>query len=193
MTTLRCSLELSLDEGAERQQEAVTTALEQTENVIEMIQLMREYVEIEPAEDATVIAVMPILRSVVEELSSLAEVGQVRMRIEGTCRAELLTSEQKMRNAFRYLISAMIERSAGGEIELLLSEAPSGWVLRIGGRLDWGLQSGRCGTSFLPAGVSETSRAMGRMRVAVAARWLESAGVVLVFDEHAPEFILRMP
>ena len=46
LTSLRCSLELSLElsieEVAEQQQESVAIALQQTEKVIGMIQLMRE-------------------------------------------------------------------------------------------------------------------------------------------------------
>src|SRR5712692_3112988 len=51
LTTLRCSLELSLDhateEVAEEQQASVSAALQQTEKVIGMIQLMREYLDAE--------------------------------------------------------------------------------------------------------------------------------------------------
>ncbi len=59
LTSLRCSLELSLDlplelsrelsikEVAEQQQESVAAALQQTEKVIGMIQLMREYLDAE--------------------------------------------------------------------------------------------------------------------------------------------------
>ena len=41
LTSLRCSLELSIDEVADRQQATVSVALQQTEKVIGMIQLMR--------------------------------------------------------------------------------------------------------------------------------------------------------
>ncbi len=51
LTTLRCSLELSLDHAtevvAEEQQASVSAALQQTEKVIGMIQLMREYLDAE--------------------------------------------------------------------------------------------------------------------------------------------------
>ena len=55
LTSLRCSLELSLqlpldrsiEEVTEQQQASVSAALQQTENVIGMIQLMREYLDAE--------------------------------------------------------------------------------------------------------------------------------------------------
>jgi signal transduction histidine kinase len=47
LTSLRCSLELSIEEVAEQQQESVSVALQQTEKVIGMIQLMREYLDAE--------------------------------------------------------------------------------------------------------------------------------------------------
>jgi signal transduction histidine kinase len=57
LTTLRCSLELSLDQEAqfpakqptkafmERQREGISVALQQTDEVIRLIQLMRDYLD----------------------------------------------------------------------------------------------------------------------------------------------------
>ncbi|MGB9235201.1 MAG: hypothetical protein WCC04_12370, partial [Terriglobales bacterium] len=126
LTTLRCSLELSLDETAEHQQQAVAAALEQTESVIGMIQLMREYLDAEQsAVGGLAIAFMPVLRNVVDELSPLGAIRNVRVRITGTCTAALSITAPWMRRALEYLISAMIERQPpGSEVAVLLDECP---------------------------------------------------------------------
>jgi len=88
LTSLRCSLELSLanDEKTDPRQETVSIALQQTERVIGMVQLMREYVEAEqPGPDANPSAMAPVARSVIEELCSIAAVHDIRLRLAGTC------------------------------------------------------------------------------------------------------------
>src|SRR5580700_1952914 len=98
LTGLRCSLELSLqlpvelsvEEIAEQRQESVAVALQQTEKVIGMIQLMREYLDAEQLEPkAYSSALMPALQSVIEGLSSIAAVRDIRLRLEGRCTATL--------------------------------------------------------------------------------------------------------
>ena len=94
LTSLRCSLELSLElspeELAEQQQGSVAVALQQTEKVIGMIQLMREYLDAEqPGPEACSTALAPALRSVIEELSSIAAVRGIPLRLVGTCTATL--------------------------------------------------------------------------------------------------------
>ena len=65
LTSLRCSLELSIDEVAEQQQATVSVALQQTEKVIGMIQLMREYLDAEqPGSEADPVALTPAVRAV---------------------------------------------------------------------------------------------------------------------------------
>jgi len=90
LTGLRCSLELSLDETAEQRHESVAVALHQTEQVIGMVQLMREYLDAEQAEPgAFSTALEPVIRGLVEDLSSIAAVRDVEVRLEGTCAATL--------------------------------------------------------------------------------------------------------
>ena len=118
LTGLRCSLELSLhlpldrsiEEVTEQQQASVSAALQQTEKVIGMIQLMREYLDAEqPEPQAFSSALAPALRSVIEELSSIAAVRGVRLRLVGTCVATLPVPESRLRLALQYLIATLIE------------------------------------------------------------------------------------
>ncbi len=187
LTTLRCSLELSLDEGAEQQQRTITTALEQTEDVIVLIQLMREYLDVEHGEaEGPAIALMPVLTSVSDDLSPLAALREVRIRMMGTCSVELSMKAAWMRRALEYLLSAMIERqSAGGEVVCRLSETPTEALVWIAGQLRIQSSSKRTRDS-----AGSTVR---RVRLAIAARVLESAGVTLAFDDGAPGLVLRIP
>jgi len=118
LTSLRCSLELSIDEAAAHRQESVAVALQQTEKVIGMVQLMREYLDAEhPLPEAYPVA--------------LAPVEGVTLQLVGTCKATLAASESWLRLALQYLIAAVVEteierQAAGRKVILLLGEGLGG-------------------------------------------------------------------
>ncbi len=197
LTGLRCSLELSLDlplelspeEVAEQQQESVAVALQQTEKVIGMIQLMREYLDAEhPGPEACSAALAPVLRSVIEELSSIAAVRGIQFRLVGTCTAALPVPEPRLRLALQYLIAAMMEAQPGGDkVALLLGEGPAGAVLRVEGERRF----------CEPVRAASPSAAtLRRVKLAIATRVFETAGALLVFGESdagPAAFVLRIP
>jgi hypothetical protein len=207
LTTLRCSLELSIDEATEQQQEAVGAALEQTETVISMIQLMREYLDVELAADEPPIAVMPVLKSVTESLSSVAALRDVQLRLIGSSTVTMRAAERQLRKAFEYLIQAMVDRQTpGSTLVLLLGEGPAGAVLRVEGEgrnrpETVGSPAKLMATAAVPVvgkGAPLPTRnslraTIRRVRLAIAARALESAGASLAFDDDACGFALRMP
>jgi signal transduction histidine kinase len=220
LTGLLCSLELSLqlpldcslEQVAEQQQANVSVALQQTERVIGMIQLMREYLDAEqPAPEAFSSALAPATRSVVEELSSIAAVRDVRVRLVGTCAATVPVPESRLRLALQYLITTLIEaQPVGGKVMLLLGEGPAGAVLRAEGdrgfrRLNFRDQEQSAAISQTKrdhAGAASTSPSvptLRRVRLAIASRVLEFAGASLVFGDgdHAAVdltgFVLRIP
>jgi hypothetical protein len=193
LTGLRCSLELSLQEAAEPQQERVAAALQQTEKVIAMVQLMREYVDAEqPAPMIFSTALLPVIRDLIEELSSIAAVRDVEVRFAGSCTATVPVPESRLRLALQYLIAATIEaQSAGGKVLLGLTESPAGAVLRVEG----------VGVSRVPlrptlATGSGASTTLRRVRLAIARRVLETAGASLVLvkgNGGDTGFVLRIP
>jgi hypothetical protein len=222
LTSLRCSLELSIsiDEVAEKRQETVSVALQQTEKVIGMIQLMREYLDAEqPGPEVLMTKLALSTWSVVEALSSIAAVRGVRLRLAGTCTVRVPLPESRLRLALQYLITAIIEaQPPGSKVMLLLGEGPAGAVLRVEGECDRKVDSGnnaRCGSSQTKLDRTKPDRAefdrsnvptaslststLRRVRLAIASRVLETAGASLVFSEHthsgaAPVgFILRIP
>jgi signal transduction histidine kinase len=202
LTSLRCSLELSLDpsveEVAEQQQESVAVALQQTETVIGMIQLMREYLDAEqpetPSSSSLSLSVFaPVLQSVIEALSSIAVVRGVRLRLVGSCSATLPVPESRLRLALQYLVTAAIEsQPVGGKVTLLLGEGPAGAVLRVEGE-SISQEFNSCDR----AGAMSTLR---RVRLAIASRVLEGAGASLVIGGGGDQtgvdpigFVLRIP
>jgi len=197
LTGLRCSLELSLqlpvdrsiEEVTEHQQASVSAALQQTEKVIGMIQLMREYLDAEqPEPQAFSSALAPATRSLIEELSSIAAVRDVRLRLVGTCTATVPVPESRLRLALQYLIAAMIEEQpVGGKVMLLLGEGPAGAVLRA---------EGESGFQQQKSSATSPQTTLRGVRIAIASRVLEGAGASLVFGGGAVDptgFVLRIP
>jgi len=211
LTSLQCSLELSIEEVAERQQESVAVALQQTEKVIGMIQLMREYVDAEqpgPEESATPLA--QVLRSVVEALTSIAAVRAVELRMVGTCSVTVPVPESRLRMALQYLIAGMVDAQSGGKVTLLLGEDAAEAVLRVEGERGFRSRSSRDPnyqdreqstanprTNRDRAGeTSGSTSTLRRVRLAIASRVLETAGAALVCSdgERDPSgFVLRVP
>jgi signal transduction histidine kinase len=195
LTSLRCSLELSFDEVAVQQQAAVGIALQQTERVIGMIQLMREYLDAEqPGPDtARRIPLDSVLREVIGDMDSLAEVRGVELHLEGACSATVSLDEPRLRLALQYLVSALIEGAGTGERVLLrLEEGSTESALRAGVR---GIP--RAGEVNLPVphrrstSIHETLR---MVRLAIAQRVLETGGTLLTIEAgDRPGFVLRIP
>jgi hypothetical protein len=221
LTSLRCSLELSLElspeEVTERQQESVAIALQQTERVIGMIQLMREYLDAEqPGPEACSTALAPALRSVIEDLSSIAAVRGIQLRLVGTCLAVVPVPELRLRLALQYLVTTMVEaQPAGSKITLLLGEGPAGAVLRVEGERgshepnvhelnfhelnfhDLEQSATSQPAKLDPVRASSASLStLRRVRIAIARRVLETAGASLVLadgDAGPTGFVLRFP
>jgi signal transduction histidine kinase len=180
LTSLRCSLECSIEQVAEQQQASVLAALQQTEQVIGMIQLMREYLDADGAgPEGFSSALAPVLRSVIEELSSVAEVRGVQLCLAGSCTAVLPVAEARLRLALQYLLTGAMEtQAAGGRVLLRLSEGPAGAVLRV---------EGEPGFREMPA----AALTLRGVRLAIASRVLECAGASLVLGDGSVGFVLR--
>jgi hypothetical protein len=216
LTSLRCSLELSLElspqEVAEQQQESVVLALQQTEKVIGMIQLMREYLDAEqPGPKPCATALAPALRSVIEDLSSIAAVRGIQLRLVGTCLATVPVPEPRLRLALQYLIATMVEvQPSDSKITILLGQGPAGTVLRVEGErgshepnvrdLNFhDLEQNATSQSAKLAPVRASSASLStlrRVRLAIARRVLETAGASLVLAGGGADptgFVLRVP
>jgi len=206
LTSLQCSLELSLErfleyslapssdpsagnswgltleKVVEHQYESAAVALQQTEQVIGMIQLMREYTDAERPEAEAFSDLDSAIRSVTGELSLIAAVRAVEVHIIGACASTLPVSESRLRLALQYLIAALIEaQPASGRVTLLFGEDPGRTVLRGKGEPGFRGSSGPAAT-------------LRRVRLTIATRVLESAGASLVLgDIYSAGFVLCIP
>jgi signal transduction histidine kinase len=195
LTTLQCSLELSIEQVAEQQQSSVASALQQTEKVIGMIQLMREYLDAEQCgRETNPVALDPSLRGIVEELASVAAVRDIQLCLAGKCTAALAVPEARLRLALQYLIAALIEaQPVGGRVMLLLGEGAAGTVLRAEGSCRLRAFGGRGANP----GQETSTSTLRRVRQAIAVRVLEGAGASLVVaNNHRAEpiaFVLCLP
>jgi hypothetical protein len=175
-----------------------------------MIQLMREFLDAEqPGPETCRVAVAPVLRSVIGELSSIAAVRHIQLRLAGSCTATLPVPKARLQLALQYLIWALIDaQPAGGKVMLLMGEGPAGTVLRAAdehefretdGR-DWRLNPTKPLTNRPSSGATTTST-LRRVKLAIASRVFETAGASLVFGDGSAGrpvvdpvgFILRIP
>ncbi len=189
LTTLRCSLELSLDEFNERQSEPISVALEQAARAIETVELMREYVEFErDSGPAGSVALAPAVHAVLEQLSVVAEANHVPLVASGMSVAVLIVNEFWLQRALRYLIGALIETQApGNAVIILLEDHPSGSLLSAHSRSRGQLRSHQTTESGVASHLREG-------RLAIAQRVFESAGASLDMSsgDH-PGFEVRIP
>jgi hypothetical protein len=191
LTSLRCLLELSLDssiEGVQGQPHATfAAALQETERVIGMVGLMREFLEAEqPGRMTPLLSLAATVRSLIAELSSIAAVCGVRLRLAGTCSATMAVPESRLRLALQYLITSTIDaQPADGKVMLLLGEGPAGAVLRVEGA------GGAHGQKVSPSPRST----LRNVRIAIASRILEAAGASLILSGNVDPvgFVLRVP
>jgi signal transduction histidine kinase len=194
LTSLRCSLELSVDDIAGQQQDAVSAALQQTDRVIAVVRLMREYLDTESAGVAqspvaqSPVPVGPVLRSVVDDLSSMAADRQVGLRLMGGCSSTIAMPEPRLRLALQYLVGVLVEKQPRhADITLRLEQGSLESELRA----HIGLEdcNGAAVARYKP-GIAT----LHDVQLAIARRLLESAGASLVFgcDDHSG-FCLCIP
>lgn len=192
LTTLCCSLELSIGKASGQQQEAVSAALEQAERVINQVRLLREYLDAELlVPSARPIRFAGVVMAVVEELSFVAAANQIELKLEGTSEALVAIAEPRLRLALQYLFSLLMEGlppkakvilhfEEGRSESLLRSE-----VIAFGPQLRTGFSSQHSQERDL-----STCR---KVKLAIASRVLESGGASLELDSDASRLIVRIP
>ena len=183
LTSLRCALELSIDDVGEPQQKSMLAALQQTEEVIGAVQLRREYLDADQAgSQPASCALAPVLMKLIEELSTVAAVREVWLGLEGSCTAILPMPESRLRLALQYLIASMIEgQQPSGKVLICLEENAAGTILRAKSERklrDWGW---RALHAHKPQNQDKNAVTLRRVRLAIAGRLFENAGARLAF------------
>jgi len=195
LTTLRCSLELSIDETGLQQHEDVAVALEQTEKVIRLVRLLQEYVEVsQPRTTPASVALAPVVQEVADQLTSWAEVRGVRLTLRGNGGGSVLAAEVWVRKALQYAVTDILEAvPAGGEVAIRGEERPAEFVWSIFGS-EKPLEPQPLAGSFLHANADPVTCTVLRVRRAIASRVMESGGATLEFaGGPTPHAVLRVP
>jgi len=189
LTTLRCSLELSLDQFTKLQTGPVSAALEQADRAIETVQLIREYLELERGmKPVGLVALAPAVHAALEQLAVVAEAYRVPLFASGKSTATLTANEYWLQRALRYLIGPVIEsQSPGNAVAVLLEDHVFGSVLSVHGLSFASCTAYRC----------DERRVAGHLlqvRPAIAQRVLESAGASLeMYTGGRAGFSIRIP
>ena len=127
LTTLHCALEYSLEHEELKRAPEVAFALEQTDRAIELVRLMREYVD---AETGCILAQpFPLglaIENVLDQLSVLAEARGVRLFAYGTSNVSIPVRGVCLQRALFYLVGTLLETAPSGcAITILLEDGPS--------------------------------------------------------------------
>ncbi|HTR27380.1 MAG TPA: hypothetical protein VMI10_25645 [Terriglobales bacterium] len=192
LTTLHCTLEHSLEHEETGHAGEVALALEQTDHVIELVRLMREYVE---AETGCFLAEpFPLglaIENVLEQLSVLAEARKSGLFAYGASMARIPVRGIWLQRALLYLVGALLEfESSGSAITILLEDGPSHSFI-----------SGHClPMKPTPDGALEPSRrspeanTSQQVKIEIARRVLGSSGASVDFYANGrPGFFIRLP
>jgi len=131
LTTLHCALEGSLAQGEVECKEDTLLALEQTDQVIEAVRLMREYLEAGQRCSATSpVAIGSAIDTVLQQLSVVAEARGVRLFACGVSKALVPVRDAWLQRALLYLIGTLIESEpAGRAITVLMEDGASQSVI----------------------------------------------------------------
>jgi len=189
LTSLRCSLELSLDESIERQEQNIAVALEQADRAIESVQLIREYLELERApKPVQAVPVRPVVDAVLCQLSVVAEAHHIPLLASGTTTATLYVNEFWLQRALRYLIGTWLQGPVCNKAVVVVMED---------GASESSLST-YCLSSLYSDGLPSAARAIAghlqQARLAIAQRVLESAGAsVELSPDGKPAFVIRIP
>jgi hypothetical protein len=186
LTTLRCSLELSVEDIAGRQQDAISAALAQTDRVIGVVRLMREYLDTESIiHSQPTVALGPVVQSVVDDLLPFAHEEQISLQLTGGCDSRVGLAEPRLRLALRYLITVVIEQQARCQgVTLRLEQRHSEAELR-------GMSDADSNVKSLKDPALATVHSV---QLAIARRLLECAGASLIIGgEGGQRFLLRIP
>jgi signal transduction histidine kinase len=201
LTSLRCLLEQSV-RGERALQPA---AMEQADAAIRMVRLMREYLDLETGDtEKHFVPLMPVLRSLVEDLASVALVKGVHLDITGSSDSTIQVEEPRLRLALQYIIQDVVDRQSGGNrVILLVRDDASATVVQAQGKLTvrhfgvvQGLQSS---SSSAASGRSNEwdceseGSIIRRGRLAIATQVLVNAGAEVKLDWDQPSFVVRFP
>jgi hypothetical protein len=188
LTTLHCAFESSLCADVHNSLDA-SQALEQTDRAIEVLGLIREYVEIEQGVSCS--ASVPVdltLEKAMSQLSILAEARGQHLFVCGRSKSTVPLKATWLHRSLLYLLGTLIESEpAGRAITVLLEDFGSECVLS-------GHSFPVKSSAYLPGHASNASTRLLQARVEIARRALESCGaLVALYTDARRGFTVRFP
>jgi len=148
---------------------------------------------------------MPMLRSLGDDLSSVAAVKGIHLQIAGSSKAAIPTEEPRLRVALQYLIQDVIDRQiAGNKVIVVVRDRENETVLQAQGEqasIGPNAKINRGALSVNPSARAieqrrnrrSASTTMRRVRLAIAVQVLENSGATVTLNEQNPGFALRIP
>jgi hypothetical protein len=190
LTALHCSLELSLDQDSERPA-VVSSALKQTDRVIDIIRLMREYLDSEHPVSETPspsVPLGPAVLGVLEQLSVVAEAREIPLLASLCSKAVIAVPEFWLHRALHYLIGALVEgEPCHRAIVVLLEDGPARCRLSVH-------SLPRTGSAIRQPRSATASDTLRQVRRAIAWRILEAGGALLEsYGDDKPGFVVSIP
>ena len=188
LTALHLSLELSASQDPEASA-VVSAALEQTDRVIEIIRLMREYLDSEQqGAAAQFVPVATAVQEVLEELSVAASARDTTLLASLRSAVAIAVPGFWLHRALHYLIGSLVEDAPfQGTIVVLLEDRTRDCLLSM---------------HTLPGGVPANRRpqrtagsdTLRQVRLAIARRALEAGGASLEpYGAENPGFLISIP
>lgn len=173
LTALHCSLELSADQGPEPSA-VVSAALEQTDRVIEIIRLMREYLDSEQQRAVShFFPVAAAMQEVLEQVSAVAGAREIMLLASLRSNVAIAVSEFWLHRALHYLIASLVEVAPHqGAIIVLLEERSPRCLLSAH------ILPGAASENRIPT-LSANNETLQQARLAIARRVMESGGATL--------------
>ena len=189
LTSLRCSLELSLDQRRDvgQRQDFLQHALEDTDRVVTLVSGLREFLEAgEKRRGAEVTELADCLEEAVEDLRPVAESRGVRLSLGCDESMKVRMGAARLRRTVFYLLERAVNAApAGAEIA---------WVAEVVGK-----KAVITGSVSAPAtsevlGKAAERKEAGLLRLAIARRTIEAAGGKLICDVWSEgALVIRMP
>ncbi len=130
LTTLRCSLELTLHQpvrAAEQYREALNHALDHAEQVVRLVSGIRELVEVdEPGAESEVLELDSYLQHAVMDLLPVAEAAGVRISLRRSSSCYVLFERQRLRRALFHLLECVLGSCNSGSVVNIEADEQNG-------------------------------------------------------------------
>lgn len=190
LTSLRCSLELLLDQRRDvgQRQDFLQHALEETDRVVTLVSGLREFLEAgDGRRGAEVTELADCLKEAVEDLRPVAESRGVRLSLCCDERMKVRMGAARLRRTVFYLLERAVNAAPAG--------ADLAWVAEVVGKkaVITGSVSAPATSETIEKAKAERKEA-GLLRLAIARRTIEAAGGKLICDPwNEGALVIRMP